>query len=230
MPATRPDDAATRNGRSVAEGARAGLCSAIAGWRDHMPAASRLAEPIDATRDHIIGDPAAPLAIVEYGDYQCSECAQAHRLHELAADSLHDGRLCFVFRHFPLIDAHPLALRAAQALEAAAAQGRFAEMHDALMQHRTVRDDAGQEHIVLEASLDEEGLAQAAMQLGLDGDRFQATMDDPATMEHILSDFDSGLRSGVNGTPTFFLDGERQDVIGPEELFARLREALGHSG
>lgn len=230
MAATTPDDPIASGDDAVAASAEAELRGAIAEWREHMPAASKLAEPVDPARDHIIGDPAAPLAIVEYGDYQCSECAQAHHLREAADGWLQDGRLCFVFRHFPLIDAHPRALRAAQALEAAAAQGRFADMHDALMQFEAVIDDAGQEHVVLDARLDDDGLVQLARDLGLDVDRFRATMDDPATLEHIVHDFGSGRRSGVNGTPTFYLGAERQDVIGPEELLARLREALGHSG
>jgi protein-disulfide isomerase len=228
--ATTPDDPLAHDGDTVAEDPVAELRSAIAEWREHMPAASTLSEPVDAARDHVIGDPTAPLAIVEYGDYQCSECAQAHRLREVADGWLQDGRLCFVFRHFPLIDAHPRALRAAQALEAAAAQDRFAEMHDVLMQFKAVTDDAGQEHVVLEARLDDGALVQSARDLGLDVDRFRATMDDPATVAHIMQDFRSGRSSGVNGTPTFYLDAKRQDVIGPEEMVVRLRGALGESG
>jgi protein-disulfide isomerase len=227
--ATTPDEPLA-GGREGAVDAEAELRSAIAEWRQHMPAVSTLAEPIDATRDHFIGDPAAPLAIVEYGDYQCSECARAHRLREAANDWLSDGRLCFVFRHFPLIDAHPLALRAAQALEAAAAEGRFTEMHDVLMQFDAVTDDTGVEHVVLEARLGEDDLVQSARDLGLDLDRFRATMNDPATVAHIMRDFHSGRHSGVNGTPTFFLRGERQDVIGPEEMLERLRGAIDQGG
>jgi protein-disulfide isomerase len=223
--ATTPDDPVARNRDTAAE-----LRGAIAEWRERMPAISTLSEPVDAARDHMIGDPAASLAIVEYGDYQCSECAQAHSLREQADGWLQDGRLCFVFRHFPLIDAHPRALRAAQALEAAAAQGRFAEMHDVLMRFEAVTDDAGQEHVVLKARLDDDALVRSAVDLGVDVDRFRATMDDPATIAHIMHDFRSGRSSGVNGTPTFYLGAERQDVIGPEEMLTRLRRALGDSG
>jgi protein-disulfide isomerase len=227
--AATPDDRIASDGRTVAADADAELRRAIVEWRDHMPAVSELAEPVDPTHDHIIGDPAAPLAIVEYGDYQCSECAQALRLRELVDGWLQQGRVCFVFRHFPLVDAHPRALRAAQALEAAAAQDRFADMHDVLMRSDTVIDDSGQEHVVLDARLDEEGLVRSARTLGLDVDRFRAAMDEPATLEHIMRDFRGGVRSGVNGTPTFYLGPERQDVIGPEELVARLERALGRS-
>jgi protein-disulfide isomerase len=223
--ATTPDDPLTRDAEAVAE-----LRRAIAEWREHMPAVSKLSEPVDAARDHVIGDAAAPMAIVEYGDYQCSECAQAHRLREQADGWLQDGRLCFVFRHFPLIDAHPRALRAAQALEAAAAQGRFAQMHDVLMRFEAVIDDAGQEHVILESQLDDAALMHSAADLGLDAGRFRATMDDPATLARIMHDFGTGRSSGVNGTPTFYLGGERQDVIGPDEMLARLRRALGESG
>lgn len=110
--------------RGAEEAAEQELRRALAAWGEHMPAVSTLVDPIDPARDHVFGDPAASLAIVEYGDYQCSECAEAHRLRRQVAGWLAQGRVCLAFRHFPLHDAHPRALRAAQALEAAAAQGR----------------------------------------------------------------------------------------------------------
>jgi protein-disulfide isomerase len=207
-------------------GAERELRGALVRWRDHMPAVWMLAEPIDPAHDHVIGDPAAPLAVVEYGDYQCIECAEAHGLRAQVSAALEQGRVCFVFRHFPLIDAHPQALRAAQALEAAAAQGQFEAMHDHLMGFEILTDDRGQEHVVLEARLSDEGLRRSARHLQLDAARFDAVLDDPLTLERIMRDFRSGLRSGVNGTPTFYLAGERQDVEGPDDMLARLEAAL----
>lgn len=199
------------------------LRAEIARWREHMPADSTLADPIDPDRDHLIGDPAAAIVLVEYGDYQCSECAEAHRLRGELDGWIDEGSVSLVFRHFPLVDAHPRALRAAEAVEAAAQQGRFVDMHDLLMASESVTDDAGQEHVLLDADLSDEGLLRAARHLDLDLEEFRATMDARTTCDRIVGDFRSGVRSGVNGTPTFYLNGERQDVIGPEELIDRVR-------
>ena len=200
----------------------ADLTAVIHTWRQTIPGASALWPQLNAERDHLRGDPSAPVVVVEYGDYQCPECAEASELNALVGGWLDDGRLCAAFRHFPLVDAHPLALHAAQAAEAAAAQGHFWEMHELLMQYEVVTDDDHHEQVRMKSRRDTIGLEHAARRLGLDMHRFDADIDDPATLEHILDDFRGGLASGVNGTPTFYVNGERADVIGVEELYDRI--------
>jgi formate-nitrite transporter family protein len=202
------------------------LPAVIRAWRRRIPGASCLSEPVDAHRDHVRGDPAAPVVVVEYGDYQCSECAEAHELWPRIQPWIEDGRLCGVFRHFPLLDAHPLALRAAQAAEAAAAQGRFWPMHDTLMRHEIVTDDDRQEHLVLLTPHTPRALERAAHHAALDLARFWADIDSPGALEHILDDFRSGLASGVNGTPTFYLNNERVDLSGIDDLYALIGECV----
>jgi protein-disulfide isomerase len=183
--------------------------------------------PVQAGRDHLRGDPAAPVVVVEYGDYQCPECAEAHGLAARVAPWVDAGRLCFAFRHFPVVDAHPFALRLAQAAEAAAAQGRFWQMHDLLMQYNVVTDDEHQEHVALKSPSNVVQLEHVARQAGLDLARFRSDADDAAALERILDDFRGGLASGVNGTPSFYLDGRRADVTGPEDVYARVATLVG---
>jgi protein-disulfide isomerase len=200
----------------------ADLTKVIRAWRDRIPGTSSLWPSVDASSDHVRGDPAAGVVIVEYGDYQCPDCAEAHGLYGRVDPWLEDGRLCAVFRHFPLVDAHPLALRAAQAAEAAATQGRFWEMHDELMRYKITTDDDRQEHVLLETPRDAGQLEQVARGAGLDLERFRADIDSPAALKHILEDFRNGLASGVNGTPTFYVNGRRAEVSGVDELYAQL--------
>jgi protein-disulfide isomerase len=144
-------------------------------------------------RDHQRGPAGAPVTLVEYGDFQCPFCARAyHVLRELEDRFQADVR--FVYRHFPLTESHPLALIAAEASEAASDQGRFWEMHAALFQNQ--------------ASLQPAELVAYATELGLDVDAFG---EDLLTLRHrdrIRDDFMSGVRSGVNGTPSVFINGE----------------------
>jgi protein-disulfide isomerase len=195
-------------------------------WRQTIPGTGSLLLDVQSDRDHVRGDPAAPVVVVEYGDYQCPECAEANALYARAKPWFEDGRLLAAFRHFPLVDAHPLAFRAAQAVEAAAAQGRFWQMHELLMAYEIVTDDDDSEHIRIKSRRDAIGLEHAARRAGLDVARFRAEIDDPAATERILEDFRSGLASGVNGTPTFYVNGRRTDVIGPDELYDRVAEVV----
>lgn len=152
--------------------------------------------PVSPGRDHIRGPVDAPVVLLEYGDYQCPYCAEAHRVVDAIQAQLPEG-LAFVFRHFPMTTIHPFAEQAAEAAEAAGAQGRFWAMHATMYEN--------QEQLDL-ASL--ENYAQA---LGLDLNQFT---DDLATHRHagkITGDFTSGVRSGVNGTPTFYINGVRHD-------------------
>jgi protein-disulfide isomerase len=207
--------------RSIAD-----LTAVIGAWRQHIPSTTSLRVPLQPDRDRVRGNPAAPVVIIEYGDYQCPECAEAHELYAPMRRWIDDGLLCAAFRHFPLIDAHPLALRAAQAAEAAAAQGRFWEMHDLLMAYDVVTDDDGQEHVLPETPRNAKQLERAARHARLDLERFRVDIDHDAALERILEDVRGGLASGVNGTPTFYLNGQRADVTGLEELYAQVARAV----
>lgn len=156
---------------------------------------ARLAVPVGPT-DHIDGRPDAAVTLVEYGDYQCPVCGAAYpivnRIREVLAD-----RLRFVYRHFPLSQIHPNAFHAAEAAEAAGAQGMFWEMHDMLFENQQ--------------ALDDRNLLKYAAALDLDLDRFADDMASGTFAEKIREDFLGGVRSGVNGTPTFFINDVRHD-------------------
>jgi protein-disulfide isomerase len=167
----------------------------------------RLTLPVDPARDHIQGPDGAAVTLVEYGDFQCPHCGRAYPIIQAVQKTM-GKQLRFIYRHFPISDEHPDAVAAAEASEAAGAQGKFWEMHDLLFEHQK--------------ALDEESLAGYARQLGLDLDRFTREMREHAYGERIKEDFASGLRSGVNGTPTFFINGERYDMPWePEEWLLR---------
>jgi protein-disulfide isomerase len=164
-------------------------------------------------RDHAQGPAAAGVVLVEYGDYQCPYCGAAYPVikrvqKELASD------LRFVFRNFPLTNAHPYAEWAAEVAEAAAAQGKFWEVHDYLYEHQAaLGDDAF--------------FGRFQKQFGLDELRLRREVAEHVHLSRIREDFTSGVRSGVNGTPTFYIDGVRYD--GPAE-FEPMVAALRHSG
>ncbi|NML65311.1 DsbA family protein [Hymenobacter sp. RP-2-7] len=153
-------------------------------------------QPEIGAGDHRQGPADAPLQLVEYGDYQCSYCGEAYPAIKAAQQALGD-KLAFVFRNFPLPDVHPQAQGAALAAEAAAQQGKFWEMHNALYEHQNQLDD---QHL--------EGFAQ---RLGLDVERFKRDMQSQAAADKVEADFESGIRSGVNGTPSFFVNGQKFD-------------------
>ncbi len=156
---------------------------------------ARLALPV-TPRDHAEGPAAAGVTLVEYGDYECPHCGRAYPIVKEIQRRL-DGRLRFVFRNFPLAEAHPHAAHAAEAAEGAAAQGRFWEMHDTLFEHQQALDDP---HLV-----------EYAKSLGLDESRFRHELATHAHASRVREEFLSGVRSGVNGTPTFFINGFRHD-------------------
>jgi protein-disulfide isomerase len=155
----------------------------------------RLTVPV-TDRDHVIGPATAPVTLVEYGDYECPFCGAAHPVTKQLVRLLGDD-LRFAFRHFPLTQIHPLAALAAEAAEAAGAQGRFWEMHDLLFENqpRLARQD----------------LLGYARLLGLDVDRFALELERHVHRPRVREDFLSGVRSGVNGTPTFFVNGVRHN-------------------
>ncbi|MGH7933423.1 MAG: DsbA family protein [Candidatus Binataceae bacterium] len=168
--------------------------------------APRLVLPVSA-RDHIRGPAAAPVTIVEYGDYECPYCGTASAvvddLRSEAGDSLR-----FVFRNFPMTEVHPHAEHAAEIAEAAAMHDKFWEMHDMLYAHQD--------------ALDDQHLAEYAVALGLPTSDLRALAKN-AYLPRVREDFLSGVRSGVNGTPTFFINGVRHD--GSYDLEA-LRDAV----
>src|SRR5687767_7997045 len=146
--------------------------------------------------DHAEGPPAAPVTLVEYGDYECPHCGHAYPIVKEVQKQL-GSQLRFVFRNFPLREAHPHAQHAAEAAEAAAVQGRFWEMHDILFERQRALDDAH--------------LEQYARSIGLDESRFLAALTGHDFASRVQRDFTGGVRSGVNGTPTFFINGVRHD-------------------
>jgi len=155
----------------------------------------RLLLPQD-NHDHIQGTIDAPIALVEYGDYECPYCGQAYPAVKGIQERLGD-RLCFAFRNFPLANSHPHAEHAAEAAEAAGAQGKFWGMHDLLYENQE--------------ALDDENLAQYAEALGLDARRLMIEVLSGAHRSRVREDFQSGARGGVNGTPSFFINGVRHD-------------------
>lgn len=172
-----------------------------------MPEPPRLRPRVDEC-DHVRGPAAAAVTLVEYGDFQCPFCGRAHPVVQALREEL-DDRLCFCFWHFPLTMVHPLAQQAAEATESAGVQGRFWEMHDLLFERQE--------------GLGSVFLVQYAMDLGLDGERFQRELMSHAHAPRVREHFMSGVRNGVNGTPTFFLNGLRYD--GPHKLGA-MRQAI----
>ena len=175
-------------------------------------AEARLAVPVGES-DHAQGPAAAAVTLVEYGDYECPSCGQAYPIVKELQRRL-GSQLRFVFRNFPLATAHPHAERAAEAAEAAGAQGQFWAMHDTLFENQN--------------ALDDEDLVRYAAALGLDESQFVADLARRAYAVRVREDFMGGVRSGVNGTPTFFINGRRHD--GPfdlDTLFAAIEDVIG---
>jgi len=174
--------------------------------------------PAVTEHDHSVGPADAPLTLVEYGDYQCPHCAAADPVVR-RLQSTFGPELRFVFRNFPLTEVHPAAEPAAELAESAAVQGKFWEAHDALFAWSR---ENGPE------SLGPEAFASIALSLGLDPQRVEEEVSGHRHLERIKSDFQSGVRSGVNGTPTFFVNGRRFDGLPTvKDLSAALKGALG---
>lgn len=169
---------------------------------------STLRTPVGAL-DHKKGKTSATVTLVEYGDYQCSHCAEAFPLiKKLMKEFPND--LLFVFRNFPLQESHPEALGAAQAAEAAGIQNKFWEMHDLLFQQQS--------------QLNKSNYIYFAESLNLDIDKFEDDYDSDNVLSQIESDIESGIRGGVNGTPTFFINDERLDTY--DETYESLADAV----
>lgn len=153
---------------------------------------SHLIPPVDAS-DHASGPRSAPIVLVEFGDFQCPYCGAAYPELKAVKQAMGD-QLCFVFRNFPLVEVHAHALRAAEFAEAAASEGKFWQMHDLLFEHQN--------------ALDESSLLRYAQRVGL----AETTIESVRRGEFrkkVERDFDSGNRSGVDGTPRLFINGQR---------------------
>ena len=170
-----------------------------------------LSEPVDEERDHIQGRADAAVTLLQYGDYECPYCGAAYPIVKDVQAQM-DERLRFVFRNFPITTSHPHAERAAEAAEAAAVQGRFWEMHDLLYENQS--------------HLEDEDLRGYAERLALDLGAFDRDLAEHLHADRIHADFMSGVRSGVNGTPTFYVNGIRHDdAYDAETLRAALEQA-----
>lgn len=161
--------------------------------------------------DHMQGSASASVTLVEYGDYECPSCGEAYPIVKQLQERMGD-RLRFVFRNFPLAQMHPHAEHAAEAAEAAAEENRFWEIHDTLYEHQHALSDA-----------DLTGYMRAH---GLDAARFATDLREHRYAARVREDFASGVRSGVNGTPTFFINGARHDgAYNFDELLAAVEHA-----
>jgi protein-disulfide isomerase len=164
-------------------------------------------------QDHIQGPDDAPVTLVEYGDYECPHCGRAYPIVKMVQK--HFGpRLRFVFRNFPLTELHPHAESAAETAEFAGTKGKFWEMHDAMFENQS--------------HLSEPTLLQLARELKLPADGLSAALQSAQFEPRVQADFGGGVRSGVNGTPTFFINGHRHDApFDFEDLVAAIDTALG---
>ncbi len=176
-----------------------------------MPGPARLDPPVDPGRDHVRGPADAPLTLVEFADFECPFCARATGvLADLRARF--GDELRYVVRHLPLPDLHPHAQLAAEAAEAAGAQGRFWEMHDRLFAHQ---DALGPDDLLAHAEA-----------IGLDLDRFAEDLREGVHAARVREDVVSAEASGAGGTPTFYVGGRQHSgAYDQESLARRLLEA-----
>ena len=163
---------------------------------------SQLTKPVDE-KDHFEGQADAPIILVEYGDYQCPHCGAAYPVIKKIQETF-ETQIKFVFRNFPLSESHPMAFAAAVATEAAALQDKFWEMHDIIFENQR--------------GMSNEALFRMAKQIGLDVEQFSNDIQKDTLSDKVEADFERGIRSGVNGTPSFFVNGTKFDG-GSEDLF-----------
>jgi len=170
-----------------------------------------LTSPVTEGRDHVQGPADAPLTLVEYGDYECPYCGAAYPIIKEVQARMGD-QLRFVFRNFPISTSHPHAEHAAEAAEAASAQSRFWPMHDLLYENQQ--------------RLGDQDLHAYAERLGLDLERFDHDLAEHVHAGRVHDDFLTGVRSGVNGTPSFYINGARYDgSFDTETLLTALQRA-----
>ena len=164
--------------------------------------------------DHVLGPPSARVTLVEYGDFECPSCGQAHHAVKILLKHFGD-RLRFVFRHFPLVDVHPHAELAAEAAEAAAAQRKFWPMHDLLFERQL--------------HLKPKQLRQYASELELDLERYDYEMGDHVYLQRVKEHMAGGAASGIRATPAFFVNGAIHDVSFGIERLKHTIEAVLHA-
>jgi protein-disulfide isomerase len=172
---------------------------------------SKLRVPV-TKKDHQTGNLKGKIILIEYGDYQCPHCGIAHPFIKKLLKEFGED-LLFVFRNFPLQESHPEAMISAQAAEAAARQNKFWEMHDLIYEHQTRLSDSF--------------LIKAAEILQLNKDQFQNDLESEEITARIEDDFEGGVTSGVNGTPSFFLNGIRLNTY--DETYESLQEAIARA-
>ncbi len=171
----------------------------------------QLVAPVDPARDHTVGPADAPVTLVEYGEYECGYCKEADLVVEQVLRA-HPDTVRLAFRHFPQSSIHPHAVEAAVAAEAAGRQGRFWELHAALARSKK--------------ALEPGVVRDLAARAGLDLERFEADLGDPALRARIRQDLRTGAESGVNGTPSLFVNGVRyDDEVDEAELGAAIERA-----
>jgi len=175
-----------------------------------------LTPPVSAERDHIAGPESAPVTLVEYGDYQCPYCGMAYPIVKSLQRAL-GNKLRFVFRNFPLSESHEYAEHAAEAAESAGAQGKFWEMHDMLYENQE--------------QLTDRDLVSYGEKLDLNAEQIAQDLEDGTFRSRVREDFRGGVRSGVNGTPSFFVNGRRYDGgwNDPEQFLRALRAVADHA-
>lgn len=174
-----------------------------------------LSEAVNST-DHILGPHTAGVAVVEYGDFECPDCKRVYPATQMLIDHFRH-RIGFVYRHFPLTAVHPHAELAAEVSEVAGAQGKFWEMHAKLFEHQ--------------AHLDEKHLRGYAQDLGLDMARYDAELGDHIYLQRVQEHVAGAKKSGVRGTPTFYVNGTLHDVsFGTEGLMKYIQAALDGQG
>lgn len=166
-------------------------------------------KPAVNERDHLQGSASAPIEIVEYGDFQCPHCGAAYPVIKKMQE-VFGNQIKFIFRNFPLSESHQYAKIAALAAEAAGLQGKYWEMHDAIYENQD--------------QLNDDLLYELAQTLGLDEQQFEKDVQSPELNEKVEADFEGGMRSGVSGTPSFFVNGQKFDG-GAEDLYNMLKDS-----
>jgi protein-disulfide isomerase len=162
-------------------------------------------------KDNIAGEASAAITLVEYGDYQCPHCGHAYPIIKDIQEKMGDS-LRFVFRNFPLNELHPQAFMAAVATEAAARQNAFWAMHDIVFENQQ--------------SLNSDNIMDYAKAIDLDVNQFSSDLQDAALRQKVETDFESGIMSGVNGTPTFFINGSRYNGSWEENELLKVLNTL----
>lgn len=179
-------------------------------WEDYVKNAVRIS--VNTTNAHFKGVESAPVTVVEFSDFECPFCARFYSptLSQLLSEYVDTGKVKFVYKHFPLVSIHPHALKAAEASECAAEQGAFWEYHDKLFENQqflTVQD-----------------LKKYAENLGLNTDQFNDCLDSGKYYEKVQQDLSEGQKSGVTGTPAFFINGILLSGAQPFETFQKIIE------